>query len=79
MIEDGPKLFGYLLSLNAVVVIVVQYPLIMIAKRYSTILSLTTGNVLLAGSLFAIAFHKVSVRLLLLLSCLRLVKCCSLQ
>lgn len=47
MIEDGPKLFGYLLSLNAVVVIVVQYPLIMIAKRYSTILSLTTGNILL--------------------------------
>ena len=58
MIEDGPKLFGYLLSLNAVVVIVVQYPLIMIAKRYSTILSLTTGNVLLAGSLFAIAFSQ---------------------
>ncbi|MFP7346308.1 MDR family MFS transporter [Bacillus safensis] len=58
MIEDGPKLFGYLLSLNAVVVIVVQYPLIMIAKRYSTILSLTTGNILLAGSLFAIAFSQ---------------------
>ncbi|WMT30679.1 MFS transporter [Bacillus aerius] len=58
MIEDGPKLFGYLLSLNAVVVIVIQYPLIMIAKRYSTILSLTTGNVLLAGSLFAIAFSQ---------------------
>lgn len=30
----------------------------MIAKRYSTILSLTTGNVLLAGSLFAIAFSQ---------------------
>ncbi|PRS80262.1 MULTISPECIES: MDR family MFS transporter [unclassified Bacillus (in: firmicutes)] len=58
IIEDGPKLFGYLLSLNAVVVIVVQYPLIMIAKRYSTILSLTTGNILLAGSLFAIAFSQ---------------------
>ncbi|MEI4790535.1 MFS transporter [Bacillus sp. FJAT-53060] len=58
VIEDGPKLFGYLLSLNAVVVIVVQYPLIMIAKRYSTILSLTTGNVLLAGSLLAIAFSQ---------------------
>ncbi|GLF91307.1 putative MFS-type transporter YqjV [Bacillus safensis] len=58
LIEDGPKLFGYLLSLNAVVVIVIQYPLIMIAKRYSTILSLTTGNILLAGSLFAIAFSQ---------------------
>lgn len=58
VIEDGPKLFGYLLSLNAVVVIVVQYPLLLIAKRYSTILSLTTGNVLLAGSLFAIAFSQ---------------------
>ncbi|UYO34354.1 MFS transporter [Bacillus zhangzhouensis] len=58
MIEDGPKLFGYLLSLNAVVVIVVQYPLIMMAKRYSTILSLATGNILIAGSLFAIAFSQ---------------------
>ncbi|MFJ5964981.1 MDR family MFS transporter [Bacillus sp. NPDC093026] len=57
-IEDGPKLFGYLLSLNAVVVIVVQYPLLLIAKRYSTILSLTAGNVLIAGSLFAIAFSQ---------------------
>ncbi|MBD3858751.1 MFS transporter [Bacillus sp. 28A-2] len=58
VIEDGPKLFGYLLSLNAVVVIIFQYPLIMIARRYSTILSLTTGNILLAGSLFAIAFSQ---------------------
>ena len=79
VIEDGPKLFGYLLSLNAVVVIVVQYPLIMIAKRYSTILSLTTGNILLAGSFFAISFHKVLACLLSSLSYLRLVKYCCLQ
>ncbi|MFS0656446.1 MDR family MFS transporter [Bacillus sp. 179-C3.3 HS] len=58
MIENGPKLFGYLLSLNAVVVIVVQYPLILIAKRYSTILCLVAGNILLACSLFAIAFSQ---------------------
>ncbi|MGE6629426.1 MDR family MFS transporter [Bacillus sp. NPDC077027] len=58
LIEDGPKLFGYLLSLNAVVVIVTQYPIIFVAKRYSTVLSLTVGNVLIAGSLFAIAFSQ---------------------
>lgn len=42
--EDGTKLFGMMLTLNAVVVLVTQYPIVHIAKRFSPVLSLIAGK-----------------------------------
>lgn len=55
-IEDGTKVFGMMLTLNALAVLVVQYPIVHIAKRFSPILSLIAGNVLISGSLFSLSF-----------------------
>ncbi|MEC1260402.1 MFS transporter [Bacillus swezeyi] len=55
-IEDGTKIFGMMLTLNAAVVLVIQYPIVHIAKRFSPILSLITGNVLISMSLFSLSF-----------------------
>ncbi|MCY8605919.1 MFS transporter, partial [Bacillus sonorensis] len=54
--EDGTKLFGMMLTLNAVVVLVTQYPIVHIAKRFSPVLSLIAGNVLISISLFSLSF-----------------------
>ncbi|ATH92281.1 transporter [Bacillus glycinifermentans] len=59
-IEGGTEIFGMMLTLNAVAVLVTQYPLVHIAKRFSPILSLMTGNVLITASLFSLSFfHDV--------------------
>lgn len=55
-IEDGTKVFGMMLTLNALAVLAVQYPIVHIAKRFSPILSLIAGNVLISGSLFSLSF-----------------------
>lgn len=48
---DGAKWFGYMLSLNAVVVLTVQYPLVRFAGRFSPIVPLIAGNLCVACSL----------------------------
>lgn len=50
-IEDGAKWFSYMLSLNAVVVLCVQYPLVKFASRFSPIAPLIVGNLCVSGSL----------------------------
>ncbi|SNZ17093.1 Major Facilitator Superfamily protein [Terribacillus aidingensis] len=55
-IEDGAKLFSMMLTLNALTVLVVQYPIVAIAKRYSLVLSLMLGNILIAVSMLSMAF-----------------------
>ena len=50
-IEDGSRMFSYMFSLNAMTVLLVQYPIVRTARNYSPIVSLIIGNVLLAGSL----------------------------
>lgn len=58
-IEDGTKVFGMMLTLNALAVLAVQYPIVHIAKRFSPILSLIAGNVLISGSLFSLSFSMI--------------------
>ncbi|MFS0561336.1 MFS transporter [Terribacillus sp. 179-K 1B1 HS] len=59
-IEDGAKVFSMMLTLNALTVLVVQYPIVAVAKRYSLVLSLMLGNVLIAISLLSMAFlHNI--------------------
>ena len=59
-IEDGARLFSMMLTLNALTVLVVQYPIVAIAKKYSLVLSLMLGNVLIALSLLSMAFlHEI--------------------
>ncbi|MEO2203520.1 MFS transporter [Paenibacillus pabuli] len=50
-IEDGSRMFSYMFSLNAMTVLIVQYPIVQTAKKYSPIASLIVGNILIAGSL----------------------------
>ncbi|MNO44896.1 Tetracycline resistance protein, class B [compost metagenome] len=57
-ITDGAKWFGYMLSLNAVVVLIVQFPLVRISSRFSPIAPLVVGNLCVACSLFVFGvFH----------------------
>lgn len=48
--EDGAQLFTYMLSLNAVVVLIVQYPLVRTFRKLPPAVSLMVGNVFVAGS-----------------------------
>ncbi|HJV32087.1 MAG TPA: MFS transporter [Bacillales bacterium] len=55
-IENGAKLFSILLTLNAIVVILTQYPLLKIGKKYSPILSIVLGNLICSTSLIGFGF-----------------------
>ncbi|AIQ47541.1 transporter [Paenibacillus sp. FSL R7-0273] len=48
---DGGKVFSYMLSLNAVTVLVVQYPIVRTASRFSPIVPLILGNICVALSM----------------------------
>ncbi|WP_418041579.1 MDR family MFS transporter [Paenibacillus xylanilyticus] len=50
-IENGSQIFSYMFSLNAMTVLLVQYPIVRKARLYSPIASLILGNILIAGSL----------------------------
>lgn len=50
-IENGSQIFSYMFSLNAMTVLLVQYPIVRTARHYSPIASLILGNILIAGSL----------------------------
>ncbi|OBZ18091.1 transporter [Bacillus sp. FJAT-27264] len=49
--SNGKQLFSYMLSLNAVTVLVMQYPVVRIARRFSPLVPLILGNALLACSM----------------------------
>jgi MFS family permease len=55
-IENGAKLFSFLLALNAAIVILTQYPLLKIGKKYSPILSIILGNMICSISLIGFGF-----------------------
>lgn len=44
LIEDGARTFSILLALNAVIVIIIQYPLLTIGKKYSPLASIMLGS-----------------------------------
>ncbi|MCM3004313.1 MDR family MFS transporter [Priestia koreensis] len=63
---DGAKIFSIMLSLNAVVVLIIQYPVVRFAKNYSPFLSLMGGNILVSLSLFGFSFaHHLSMIIVL--------------
>lgn len=49
--EEGVKWFSYLLSLNAIVVLTVQYPLVRLAARFAPALPIIAGNLFTGTSL----------------------------
>ncbi|MBY8913579.1 MFS transporter [Bacillus sp. YC2] len=60
-IENGAKLFGYMLTLNAVVVLVTQYPIVHVAKRFPPLFSIMLGNVMISASLLIFTIsHSLS-------------------
>ncbi|MGG6310684.1 MDR family MFS transporter [Paenibacillus macerans] len=59
-IADGAELFGYMLSLNAIVVLAVQFPVVKFASRFSPVVPLIAGNLFVSGSLLLFgAVHAV--------------------
>jgi MFS family permease len=50
--EDGVKLFSYMLALNAIVVVIIQYPVIQICKKYTPLTSIMVGALFVSGGLF---------------------------
>ncbi len=49
--ENGSRLFSYMLTLNAVTVLVMQYPLVKTASKLPPVVPLIAGNFCVAGSL----------------------------
>lgn len=66
--ENGVALFTYLLTMNAILVIVIQYPIVMFSKRFPSVLSITAGNLIICLALLGFAFAK-TVPVLILIMC----------
>lgn len=63
-IEEGVKWFSYLLSLNAVVVLAVQYPLVRLASRFAPVLPIIAGNLFTGASLVLFGMFDALVPLM---------------
>ena len=50
--QDGVKLFSYMLALNAIVVVIIQYPVIQMCKKYTPLTSIMVGTLFVSGGLF---------------------------
>lgn len=48
---EGEKWFSYMLTLNAITVLAVQYPLVRTARRFAPLVPLIAGNACVAGSM----------------------------
>ena len=46
------KLFSYMLALNAIVVVIIQYPVIQMCKKYTPLTSIMVGTLFVSGGLF---------------------------
>lgn len=55
---DGVKLFSYVLVLNAITVLIVQYPVTRIGKKYSPLVSIMFGTMTLSLSLLGFGMLK---------------------
>lgn len=51
VIQNSATWFGYMISLNAVTVLIIQFPLVRLASRFSPVVPLIAGNVCVASSL----------------------------
>lgn len=52
LFEHGSQVYSYMLSLNALTVLVVQYPIVRVASKFPPVVPLILGNLLVATSLF---------------------------
>ncbi|WP_405156638.1 MDR family MFS transporter [Paenibacillus sp. FSL K6-0108] len=52
LFEHGSQVFSYMLSLNALTVLVIQFPIVKVASKFPPVVPLILGNVLVATSLF---------------------------
>jgi MFS family permease len=65
LFEHGSQVFSYMLSLNALTVLVVQFPIVRVASKFPPVVPLILGNVLVATSLFLFGI-ATSVTLLMI-------------
>ncbi|MGG2065022.1 MDR family MFS transporter [Bacillus sp. S14(2024)] len=56
LFENGVKLFSYALTLNAITVVIVQYPLIQVCKKYTPLVSIMVGTLLVGVGLCGFGF-----------------------
>lgn len=54
--ENGVTLFSYALTLNAVTVVIVQYPIVQACKRYTPLVSIMIGTLLVSAGLCGFGF-----------------------
>ncbi|HBU81966.1 MAG TPA: MFS transporter [Paenibacillus sp.] len=52
LFEHGSQVFSYMLSLNALTVLAVQFPIVRVASKFPPVVPLILGNLLVATSLF---------------------------
>ncbi|WP_082096654.1 MDR family MFS transporter [Paenibacillus wulumuqiensis] len=50
-LEDGSRIFSYMLAMNAAVVLIVQYPVVRTVSRFRPVVPLILGNILVSISL----------------------------
>lgn len=64
-IEDGVKWFSYMLTLNALVVLIVQFPVVKFASRFSPIMPLIVGSAFVSCSLLIFGLFESVVAFML--------------
>ncbi len=65
-LQNGTTWFAYMLTLNAITVLVVQYPLVKWASRFAPVVSLIVGNVFVATSLLLYGLASTGVAFMLI-------------
>lgn len=65
-LENGATWFAYMLTLNAITVLVVQYPLVKWASRFAPVVSLIVGNVFVATSLLLYGLASTGLAFMLI-------------
>lgn len=58
LFKNGVELFSYALTLNAITVVIVQYPLIQVCKKYTPLVSIMIGTVLVSAGLCGFGFAE---------------------
>ncbi|GGH13022.1 MDR family MFS transporter [Paenibacillus segetis] len=64
-IEDGVKWFSYMLTMNALVVLIVQFPVVKIASRFSPVTPLIVGSAFISCSLLVFGIFESIVAFML--------------
>lgn len=65
-LENGTAWFAYILTLNAITVLVIQYPLVKWASRFAPVVPLIIGNLFVATSLLLYGIATTGIALILI-------------